>query len=203
MAKRGPYGKGEAKRAEILRVALEIFAEEGYRGTSLRKVAAACDLSLPGLMHYFDSKEDLLTQVLRVRDETARLRGAGEDDIEQVHHVIQEGAKTPGLVELFVSMAAAAADPGHPAHAHFAERYPLLRERATAAVRRAVDEGRYDTTIPPERVATLMLAVVDGIQLQWLIDRSVDMEQPFDDLLTLLRADDATRGPGGAGVSRG
>ncbi|MFD7922644.1 TetR/AcrR family transcriptional regulator [Streptomyces sp. NPDC059740] len=190
MPKRGPYEKGEAKRAEILRVALEIFAAEGYRGTSLRKVAAACDLSLPGLMHYFASKEDLLTQVLRMRDETARLRQVGEGDAGQVHEVIQEAVKTPGLVELFVSMAAAASDPAHPAHAHFAERYPLLRERATAVVQQAMDEGRYVRAVPPERVANLLIAVIDGIQLQWLIDRTVDMEQPFDDLLTLLRAGD-------------
>jgi AcrR family transcriptional regulator len=186
MAKRGPYEKGEAKRAEILRAALEIFAAEGYRGTSLRKVAARCNLSLPGLMHYFDSKEDLLTQVLRMRDETARIRQGERTDPESYREVIREGAKTPGLVELFVSMAAAAGDPGHPAHQHFAERYPVLRERVAAYVQERMDEGRMTTVIPAERLAVLLLAVADGIQLQWLIDRSVDMEQPIEDVMRLL-----------------
>ncbi|MGD9485757.1 TetR/AcrR family transcriptional regulator [Streptomyces sp. TRM70308] len=186
MAKRGPYEKGEAKRAEILHAALEIFAAEGYRGTSLRKVAARCNLSLPGLMHYFDSKEDLLTQVLRMRDETARKRQDERTDPESYREIIREGAKTPGLVELFVSMAAAAGDPAHPAHPHFAERYPALRERVAAFVRKRMDEGRMTTVIPAERLAVLLLAVADGIQLQWLIDRSVDMEQPIDDLTRLL-----------------
>jgi AcrR family transcriptional regulator len=186
MAKRGPYEKGEAKRAEILRAALEIFAAEGYRGTSLRKVAARCNLSLPGLMHYFDSKEDLLTQVLRMRDETARIRQGERSDPESYREVIREGAKTPGLVELFVSMAAAAGDPGHPAHQHFAERYPVLRERVAAYVQERMDEGRMTTVIPAERLAVLLLAVADGIQLQWLIDRSVDMEQPIEDVMRLL-----------------
>ncbi|MGW0606896.1 TetR/AcrR family transcriptional regulator [Streptomyces sp. NPDC002644] len=186
MAKRGPYEKGEAKRAEILRAALEIFAAEGYRGTSLRKVAARCNLSLPGLMHYFDSKEDLLTQVLRMRDETARIRQGERTDPERYREIIREGAKTPGLVELFVSMAAAAGDPGHPAHQHFAERYPALRERVAAYVQERMDEGRMTTVIPAERLAVLLLAVADGIQLQWLIDRSVDMEQPIEDVMRLL-----------------
>ncbi|MEE1926695.1 helix-turn-helix domain-containing protein [Streptomyces sp. TRM 70351] len=186
MAKRGPYEKGEAKRAEILHAALEIFAAEGYRGTSLRKVAARCNLSLPGLMHYFGSKEDLLTQVLRMRDETARLRQDERTDPESYREIIREGAKTPGLVELFVSMAAAAGDPAHPAHRHFAERYPALRERVAAFVQERMDEGRMTTVIPAERLAVLLLAVADGIQLQWLIDRSVDMEQPVDDLMRLL-----------------
>ncbi|MFF5255927.1 TetR/AcrR family transcriptional regulator [Streptomyces leeuwenhoekii] len=186
MAKRGPYEKGEAKRTEILHAALEIFAAEGYRGTSLRKVAARCNLSLPGLMHYFDSKEDLLTQVLRMRDETARERQDERTSPESYREIIREGAKTPGLVELFVSMAAAASDPGHPAHEHFSQRYPVLRERVAAFVRERMDEGRMTTVIPPDRLAVLLLAVADGIQLQWLIDRSVDMEQPIDDIMRLL-----------------
>ncbi|OAH09481.1 TetR/AcrR family transcriptional regulator [Streptomyces jeddahensis] len=186
MAKRGPYEKGEAKRKEILHAALEIFAAEGYRGTSLRKVAAKCNLSLPGLMHYFDSKEDLLTQVLRMRDETARARQNERTGPESYREIIRENARTPGLVELFVSMAAAAGEPGHPAHAHFAERYPVLRERTAAFVRKRMDEGRMTTAIPAERLAVLLLAVADGIQLQWLIDRSMDMEQPIDDIMRLL-----------------
>ncbi|MFC8869805.1 TetR/AcrR family transcriptional regulator [Streptomyces sp. NPDC057148] len=189
MAKRGPYEKGEAKRGEILHAALEIFAAEGYRGTSLRKVAARCNLSLPGLMHYFDSKEDLLTQVLRMRDETARRRQDERTSPESYREIIREGARTPGLVELFVSMAAAASDTEHPAHAHFAERYPVLRERVAGYVRERMDEGSMTTVVPPERLAVLLLAVADGIQLQWLIDRSTDMEQPIDDVMRLLARD--------------
>ncbi|MFC9529783.1 TetR/AcrR family transcriptional regulator [Streptomyces sp. NPDC056910] len=188
MAKRGPYEKGEAKRAEILHAALEIFASEGYRGTSLRKVAAKCNLSLPGLMHYFDSKEDLLTQVLRMRDETARIRHAERTDPEAYRELIREATSTPGLVELFVSMAAAASDPSHPAHAHFAERYPTVRERTADYLRRRMDEGTLRSDIPPERLAVLFIALADGIQLQWLIDRSTDMEQPIEDVMSLLAA---------------
>ena len=75
MAIRGSYAKGIAKRAEILDVALEVFAVEGYRGTSLRKVASLCNLSLAGVMHYFDSKEDLLVQILRERDDRNEIIG--------------------------------------------------------------------------------------------------------------------------------
>ncbi|MEU6476586.1 helix-turn-helix domain-containing protein [Streptomyces sp. NPDC047017] len=187
MAKRGPYGKGEAKRKEILRAALEVFADEGYRGTSLRKVAARCAISLPGLMHYFDSKEDLLTQVLRMRDEAAHARQEERGASLSYREIIKEGSGTPGLVELFVSMAAAASDPAHPAHAHFARRYPVLREQVVASLRSRMDTGTIRTGIvPAERLAVLLIAVVDGIQLQWLVDRSVDMRQAADDVMALL-----------------
>ncbi|MFE3204423.1 TetR/AcrR family transcriptional regulator [Embleya sp. NPDC059237] len=186
MVKRGPYGKGEAKRREILRVALEVFAEEGYRGTSLRKVAARCDLSLPGLMHYFASKEDLLTQVLRARDEeNGRLWDEYEGPDPHLE-IVRAGARAAGLIELFVSMAAAGSDPEHPAHAFFAERYPRVRGQIRELLARQARNGVIESAIPPERLAALVLAVADGIQLQWLNDRSVDMEQALEDLLELI-----------------
>lgn len=186
MARRGPYEKGEAKREEILHVALEIFAQEGYRGTSLRKVAARCNLSLPGLMHYFNSKEDLLTQVLRARDVSARARHAEFKGAETYRSIIQEGANTPGLVELFVSMAAAASDTDHPAHALFAERYTEIRQQITDYLCRRIAEGAVRSDLPPERIATILVALADGIQLQWLTDRAVDMQEPIDDVMALL-----------------
>lgn len=186
MARRGPYEKGEAKREEILQVALEIFAQEGYRGTSLRKVAARCNLSLPGLMHYFNSKEDLLTQVLRARDASARARHAEFKGAETYRAIIQEGADTPGLVELFVSMAAAASDTTHPAHSLFVERYAEIRPRIAAYLQRRMDQDAVRTDLPPERLAAILVALADGIQLQWLTDRTVDMQQPIDDIMLLL-----------------
>lgn len=187
MTKRGPYRKGEAKRQEILEAALEIFAAEGYRGTSLRKVAARCGLSLAGVMHYFASKEDLLVQVLRRRDEVERARQAGLSGPDPALDVLREGMRTPGLVELFVSLAATAGDPEHPAHEFYPPRYVELRERLTAQVALAMEEGRMSSALPADRVAVLLLSVVDGVQLQWLSDRTLDMSLPLADLLTLLQ----------------
>jgi len=186
MAKRGPYRKGEAKRAEILEKALEVFAVEGYRGTSLRKVAAQCGLSMPGIMHYFDSREDLLTQVLKKRDEDARARHHDPLTLPSALEIIGESQHTPGLVELFVSLAAAASDTGHPAHAFFEERYRVFRETLAQRLEEAQRQGRIRAGLPPERLAPLALAVADGIQLQWMVDRSIDMSQAFADLFQLL-----------------
>lgn len=186
MAKRGPYRKGEEKRAEILAAALDIFATEGYRGTSLRKVAARCELSLPGLMHYFDSKEDLLVQVLRARDEAERARHQDVIDAAEALSIVRQNLDTRGLVELFVSMAASAGDEEHPAHPYFAARYAALRPAVAAWLEGAAADGRVRTDVPPERLAVLLLAAADGVQMQWLADRSVDMEQAVADLLQLL-----------------
>jgi AcrR family transcriptional regulator len=186
MTKRGPYRKGEEKRAEILQVALEIFAAEGYRGTSLRKIAAQCGLSMPGIMHYFDSREDLLTQVLRKRDAAASARHTATWTLPGTLEVIEENEQTPGLIELFVSLAAAASDTTHPAHAFFDKRYRVFRDTLADHLLEAQQAGQVRTDLPAERLAALVLAVIDGIQLQWMTDRSVGMAQVVTDLFGLL-----------------
>lgn len=52
------------RRQEILAAALELLAEEGYAGASLRKLAARLGIAQPSLYHYFRTKEDLVEQVL-------------------------------------------------------------------------------------------------------------------------------------------
>ena len=61
---RGPYAKTEARRAEILRTALDSFAERGFQGSSLREIAEAVGLSPAGILHHFSTKEALLAAVV-------------------------------------------------------------------------------------------------------------------------------------------
>ncbi len=68
MAQRGSYAKGVAKRNEILATALDVIADQGINGASIKELAAAVHLSQAGLLYYFDSKDDLFTQILRARD---------------------------------------------------------------------------------------------------------------------------------------
>ncbi|MFC7220668.1 TetR/AcrR family transcriptional regulator [Streptomyces polyrhachis] len=57
-------GDGTGAREDIMRSAADLFAELGYRNTSLRAVAACarCDPAL--IAHYFTSKEDLYDSVV-------------------------------------------------------------------------------------------------------------------------------------------
>src|SRR4051812_19943354 len=73
MTARGPYAKGKAKRAEILDVALEVIADDGYSAATVKNLADAVGLSQNGLLHYFGSKDALFAEILRRRDELAAI----------------------------------------------------------------------------------------------------------------------------------
>jgi AcrR family transcriptional regulator len=57
-------GEGSATRRRILQIALSLMSQRGVDGTSMRDLAAACDLNVASLYHYFPSKRELLEAVL-------------------------------------------------------------------------------------------------------------------------------------------
>ena len=74
MPGRGPYAKGRERREAILAATLEVFAQSGYRGTSLRAIARELGIGSSLIQHYFDTREELLTEVIKAWDgENARL----------------------------------------------------------------------------------------------------------------------------------
>ncbi|OUC96736.1 TetR/AcrR family transcriptional regulator [Streptosporangium minutum] len=186
MSQRGPYAKGVAKREEILGRALEIVARQGYRGASVQVIADAVGLSQAGLLHYFGSKEELFTAILRKRDELDHLSRAAPSDPRDARdafvQVIAHNSEVPGLVELFSRLAVEAADPEHPAHAYFLERGEVLRETIVATLAQL----RRPPALPPETLARIVQAAADGLQLQWLLDPTVDMAATMEALLNAL-----------------
>lgn len=61
------------QRGRILDAALRLMAEQGSVGASMRQLAAACELNVATLYHYFPSKADLLSSVVRERRYGERL----------------------------------------------------------------------------------------------------------------------------------
>lgn len=54
------------KKALIMNTALELFANEGYHPSSISKIAKRAGISKGLLYNYFESKEDLLVQIMTV-----------------------------------------------------------------------------------------------------------------------------------------
>ncbi|MCW3493642.1 TetR/AcrR family transcriptional regulator [Microbacterium sp. SSM24] len=181
-APRGSYAKGQARRQQIVDEALVVFARGGFHSGSLREIAKRVGLTPTGLMHHFANKEELFTEVLRQRDE--KIRAAAGDPAE--HTLIQQATKvvaynqeSRGLTSLYATVSVEATDSEHPAHEEFSRRYRQSAEAATPILRAAQADGEIRDDIDPALAARLVSAVMDGIQLQWLLDDSVDMNALF------------------------
>lgn len=193
-ARRGFYAKGVAKREEILARALDVIAREGYRGASVKELAEAVGLSQAGLLHYFGSKEELFTEILRKRDELDSVAFGVDlahpeavDDLRSGYlGVIRHNADVPGLVQLFARLSVDAADPGHPAHAFFTERGDAIRSVFAEAIARKQASGELTDRVDPGTLARIFQAVADGLQVQWMLQPDVDMAGTVDALFELL-----------------
>jgi len=55
----------DRRRRELFRLAAVVFRDHGYRGATIKALAHACHLAPAGLYHYFASKADLATYIVR------------------------------------------------------------------------------------------------------------------------------------------
>ena len=188
-ARRGPYAKTAKRRQEIIDAATNVFATRGYHGGSLRDISRQIGLSLTSVVHHFPAKSDLLAAVLENADQTAdwfldraRAQGVKTAIIEVVTHNLDR----PELLRLLAIVSSEASDPEHPAHGWFVKRYENLATVLQRLIAHDVEQSRLPSDVDPEQAAHLIIAVWDGLQLQWLLDPSQDMPGRMDRALARL-----------------
>ncbi|MGW1162877.1 TetR/AcrR family transcriptional regulator [Streptomyces sp. NPDC002513] len=187
-----PYGdamtaraRSGERRAEIVRAALEVIAERGYRGASMAAVAERVGLTQQGLLHYFPTKDALLVALLKERDRWDAVPDS-RWRLELLAALVEYNAMRPAIVQTFSALLGESVTEEHPARGYFTERYREVRASMAAMLRAEYGE-RLPSGLTPERAAPLLVAVMDGLQYQWLLDpESVDMPGAFRDFLVLL-----------------
>ena len=177
------------RKDEILEKATALFGEYGFQGATLARIAEATGLTEPGVLHYFPSKVHLLQGVLEYHDrkEVERYSGMLQKEKKSVFEILKlhegvliEEQKTPGLIQLFVVLVGESVRSDHPSHDFFVERYRRVREMYVEQFLR-MNQPRFRRDVEPEKLATLILAVVDGLQIQWLLDpQKVDVPAAFE-----------------------
>ncbi|OKH90887.1 TetR/AcrR family transcriptional regulator [Streptomyces uncialis] len=186
-----PRTRKDARRAEIVRAALEAIAERGYRGASLASVAERVGLTQQGLLHYFPTKDDLLVAVLAERDQWDSAPGSGWR-ADLLAALVEYNVMRPGVVQTFSALLGESVTEDHPARPYFTLRYTRVRAEMARSLRGEYGE-RLPSGLTPEQAAPLLVAVMDGLQYQWLLDpEAVDMAEAFRAFLTLLGTEPRT-----------
>lgn len=177
---RGPYRTGVRRREQIIGAATAVFAEYGYAGGSVRTIADRIGVSPASLLQHFGSKEGLLMAVLADWDrrtvEASLTDVTGLDYFRRLPEVMAANVSNRGLLELFITMAAEASSPAHPAHAFIQRRYTDNLATQAGHLQQAVNAG--DVALSPAEIAIevrLVTAILDGIGLQWLLDPHTDV----------------------------
>lgn len=167
-----------AKREQILESAMEIFGSKGSTNGTLADVAEQVGMTHAGVLHHFGSKQNLLLEVLAHRDR-ADVADLAERHIpggpELFLHLVRTAfanARRPGIVQAYTVLSAESVTDGHPARAFFDERYTTLRREVSDAFALLCAQEGVDTPDTVAAASAGILAVMDGLQMQWLLDPS-------------------------------
>ena len=182
--RRQPRSRPEtlARRRDILDAAVEIFGSKGFTGGTLQEIADQVGMTHAGILHHFGSKHELLLEVLQHRDET------DVADLEEQHipdgmplfrHLVRTAfvnAHRAGIVQAYVVLSAESVTDDHPGRAFFQKRYETLRTEVGHAFRVVCAERGVTAPETVDLAAASILAVMDGLQVQWLLaPDSVDL----------------------------
>ena len=183
---RGPYRTGIRRRQQIIESASIVFAEFGYSGGSIRTIAERVGASPATLIQHFGSKEGLLQAVLDDWDRQTRemLVSGGRTGLaffEAIHELMNFHLQHRALLELFVTMTAEATSTSHPAHDFIRRHYASAHKWWADQLRIARDRDEIGplTGAQIEAEVRQLIAVADGLEIQWLLDPSVDLHGHF------------------------
>lgn len=192
--RRGPYKRGIAQRQRILAEATREFARNGYTASSLRTIAASVGISHPAVVQFFGSKEGLLLAVLEAWDEdlsTLFADRSGLGFLRAMDELMQHHENERGIVQLFIMMSAEATDAAHPAHEFMVRRSTRVRELCEANLLLAGERGEIRALTAEEARdgARELTAMMNGIELQWLIHAKLPPARVFHRFLDRFLAD--------------
>lgn len=178
---KGDASVTEARKSLILTAAFEVFSSRGFRGGSLSQVSELVGISEAGILHHFKNKGSLLIAVLEYRDQLSREVAhitadiSGLEFVENWFELINFNISHPGIVELYCVVSAESTNPEHPANGFFQERYRDVIQMSEAAFADLEARGFLRSELKPFEVARALIALSDGLQVQWLLNRDWDM----------------------------
>jgi AcrR family transcriptional regulator len=192
-ATRGPYAKTAGVRKRILAACLEVFTESGYHATTMKAVAERSGISQRGLVHHFRNKEELLAAVLEARDEASSLGHPQLGDIRGAAEMVSVHLETMHqreVLELHSVLSGEAISSDHPAHEYYRDRYTNLRHYLAASFDALRAENRLASPADSAMLASMVVALMDGLQVQWLYDaESVNVERALNLFFDSIGAD--------------
>jgi len=170
--------KGEDRKVRILAAAQRLLTQNGWRNTSLAQIAKEAGVSAAGLLHHFESKEQLLHAVVDARDadDDAHADRAG-DLFEQIARAGARVDRAPELVGTYSVLLLENLMPDAPLHDRLLARQRAAIDIVADLIRRGQASGKYRSDIDPALKAVQIVSLVNGMEISWLLDPSMPLQE--------------------------
>ena len=187
--------KGEDRKQRILAVAQRLVTRNGWRNTTLAQIAKEAGVSAAGLLHHFESKEQLLHAVVDARDadDDAHADRSG-DLLEQIARAGDRVDRAPELVGTYSVLLVENLMPDAPLHDRLLARQQAAIRIVTDLIERGQQSGRYRSDFDAALKAVQIVSLVNGMEISWLLDPSVPLQEALQEYARSLAREFA---PGG------
>ena len=200
-------GKGN-RHDRILAAAEKVFEAHGYAAATMDAVAAEAGVAKGSIYNYFKSKHDLFAQIF---NEMASGEMASADELlatsasatEKLAALLdywsgrlEEYKRIGRLVLEFWATAAREGQRGEMTPM-FRELYSRSRGMIAAILAEGAESGELNRELDPQLAASLILAILDGVEVQSILGMGITLDSEFLAALrrTILAA--LTAGTGG------
>jgi AcrR family transcriptional regulator len=167
-------------REQLMKGAIKCLQTKGYARTTARDIAKASGANLASIGYHFGSKEGLLNEALiRIFEERNRHVGRTTFSAENASPLERLTTTFVAVREIFekhrpllVAFVEAMAQAERSKHlrSQMAAHYRDARRGAGAMLRAGLGDAAEELHCDPDVTASLLLAVFDGLVLQWLLE---------------------------------
>jgi len=182
------------RRSQIISAARQVFSRKGYDAATVDEIAEGAGVSKGLIYHYFRSKEDILVATAEAwldtfEEYTKRMTAAEATasskllSVQRLH--TEETIKGWDFVLVQVEFWSELLRQPEIAH-HYARMFRNARSLLAATIEEGIASGEF-RPVPAKEVASLMMAMVDGLTLQRMADKRAfswrSVSHAMDDLL--------------------
>jgi len=165
-------------RAQLLDAAEGVFARDGLRGASVETIALEAGYSTGAIYSSFKGKEDLFLTLVEERIDPRLARvyeaaeaelAAGAPPLEAARRFVSMLRDERDAILLLIDFWSQAVRDASAAE-RFAERHARLRAVIARLLEAAAGGGGTDPAVPPEHLATTLIALANGFAIELLAD---------------------------------
>lgn len=182
------------KRIKILKAALDVFAEKGFRTSRMADVADVAEIGKGTIYEYFRSKEDLFMELF-----TFVMKGPVDYQFRKTDPTIKPAERLERLVvsslnayhkmEKFYYVLIGFRAEHRERHtqtfyrSQFTKLYKEFRKEVGAIIEEGIMDGTFQA-VNTDHLASTVIAVMEGLMSQWVFDRRAIPLKKMSDLIT-------------------
>jgi len=192
----------EKKKEHILLSAINIFASKGFTKTTINDIAVSANIGKGTVYEYFKSKDEIIQDAFlfftsSMTNEFTEIMSLDLNGKDKLVNILKafctyftNKEKPEGIIEVILDFWAEGMRSDNSKtilNENMREMYIAYRKFLIDIIKQGIDDGSFKNDIDPFSISATVIAMLDGLMLQWILDKkTIDVKsiiKSFTDLI--------------------